>query len=72
MVLNEVQWNQNVLFGTFTRGWAKKDTHTEKTAWGEQVISAVNTMSPLIRTLAEVKIKWFDLREMAAKKEIKK
>lgn len=52
------------LWHFYRRGLAKKEKKDSNKGW---VTSAVNTLPPSIRTLAEVKIKWFDLKEMVKK-----
>lgn len=45
--------------------WPRK---RKKNIMGGQVTNAMDTVSPQIRTVAEVKIKWFDLKVMEKKK----
>lgn len=47
--------SQNAVFGTYISGLAKKEKKTKQC--GVQVTNAMGTVSPLIRSVAEVKIK---------------
>ena len=64
-LVNEVESNQKIIFGSLSAGGV---TNKRKIAAWENVTDAVNSVGSEVRTLSEIKKKWFDVKVNAKKR----